>query len=127
MPNPQGEQGPEMYKSVTMLCTPEEAEAIELANAIGRPRLVLRSSRDTQLASTEGVTLGELRKGLSKMGGADPFGSHNTSTTKPSGAFDGSEKRSIKVIRAGVESTVSMTVEPKQIDTAATSDSDLFD
>jgi pilus assembly protein CpaB len=57
-PNPN-----EMFRSVTLLLTPKDAEAIELACTTGRPRLVLRGGRDTEMVTTEGVTLGELRGG----------------------------------------------------------------
>jgi pilus assembly protein CpaB len=129
----------EAFKSVTMLCTPEDAEAIELAASIGRPRLVLRSSRDTQLAQTDGITLAELRRGVIK-GGSDPFVTPVVApapTSQPTGTWDDVQRRTVKVIRGGVETTVSMILEgnaapPKQEDTATTdtkteTQKDLFD
>src|SRR5687768_14739829 len=49
------------FKSVTLVTTPEQAEAIELATANGRPRLVLRSGRDNGARASSGVRLAELR------------------------------------------------------------------
>jgi pilus assembly protein CpaB len=136
-PKAPGDPSLEAYKSVTLLCSPEDAEAIELAASVGRPRLVLRSSRDTQLATTDGITLAELRRGIVKAG-ADPFVTPVVApTTRPSngaGTWDDLTRRTVKVIRAGVETTVSMIVDQgngAQNDTATTDteekQKDLFD
>src|SRR5437016_1248343 len=45
----------EMFRSVTLLAKPEEAEAIELAAATGRPRLVLRGGRDNEIVASAGI------------------------------------------------------------------------
>ena len=50
-----------VFRSVTILATPAEAEAIELAATSGRPRLVLRSGNDRSQAQTQGVTVSDLR------------------------------------------------------------------
>jgi pilus assembly protein CpaB len=130
-----GDPSQEAYKSVTMLCSPEDAEAIELANSVGRPRLVLRSSKDTQLASTDGITIGELRRGVMK-GGNDPFSTPTPAvnpSTQPSGFDDTIQRRNVKVIRGGVETTVSVRIEKPvlaptgETDTAANNEADLFD
>jgi hypothetical protein len=55
-----------MSHSVTLEVTAREAEIIDLAAHTGAPRLVLRSSRDTQDSKdemSEGVTVAELRSG----------------------------------------------------------------
>ena len=57
-------------RSVTLLATPEQAEAVELACRKGQPRLVLRSSGDGEVAEREGVTLAKLRAGLGAPGEA---------------------------------------------------------
>ena len=62
----------EPTKSVTLLVTPEQAEAIELASATGRPRLVLRSSGDDSAHLSHGVTIAELG-GQSSWQPPDPF------------------------------------------------------
>jgi pilus assembly protein CpaB len=59
-PRKEGEE-PTVFRSVTILATPNEAEAIELAASSGRPRLVLRSGSDKSLAQTQGVTVSNLR------------------------------------------------------------------
>jgi pilus assembly protein CpaB len=56
-----GEGEGQDFKSVTLVTTPEQAEAIELATTNGRPRLVLRSGRDNAARESSGMTLAELR------------------------------------------------------------------
>jgi pilus assembly protein CpaB len=51
----------EMSKSVTILASLEDAEAIELACAMGKPRLVLRGGRDNDVMTTAGVSLNDLK------------------------------------------------------------------
>jgi pilus assembly protein CpaB len=58
-------------KSVTLLTTPREAEAIELACSTGRPRLVLRPSTDNASDESTGITVAELRGGSRETN--DPF------------------------------------------------------
>jgi pilus assembly protein CpaB len=100
-------------KSVTLLTTPKEAEMIELAAATGRPRLVLRSGGDNETGTSEGVTVAELRYGASRGPKKDPFQqveliklpspvASATPTTQPL------RTRQVKVIRAGVESEVTI-------------------
>src|SRR5688500_4285731 len=43
-------------RSVTLIATPRDAEAIDLASATGRTRLVLRGSSDRAVSGTAGVT-----------------------------------------------------------------------
>jgi Flp pilus assembly protein CpaB len=54
-----GEEGP--MRSVTLIATPEEARAVELAAATGRPRLVLRNPGDNRKDVGEGVTMADIR------------------------------------------------------------------
>ena len=51
----------EVFRSATLLVTPTQAETIELASTAGRPRLVLRSNNDIADSATAGITLTELR------------------------------------------------------------------
>lgn len=60
-PDEKKNDGPQVVRSVTLLATPGEAEAIELASASGRPRLVLRSGADKQITQSSGVTASNLR------------------------------------------------------------------
>jgi len=46
--------------SITLLVTPPQAELIELACSVGRPRFVLRGGNDLAMVDTKGVTLAEL-------------------------------------------------------------------
>jgi len=58
---PAGETGPTVQtRSVTLMVTPRQAEMIELATSKSRPRLVLRSRKDTASVMTAGVTMSEL-------------------------------------------------------------------
>jgi pilus assembly protein CpaB len=68
----------EMVKTVTLIVTPKDAEAIELAGNSGKLRLVLRGANDTKPTDSPGVRLAELTGG--PMEAAQP-------TTKPSGGF----------------------------------------
>jgi pilus assembly protein CpaB len=47
-------------KSVTLLCSIKEAEALELATTKGRPRLVLRGGKDDSPVRTAGISIGEV-------------------------------------------------------------------
>lgn len=59
-PEKKGDE-PQTFRSVTLLATPSESEAIELAAVTGRPRLVLRSGTDKDITTTAGVTSSNLR------------------------------------------------------------------
>ena len=112
------EDNKEPLRSVTLIATPKEAQAIELACATGRPRLVLRSSADQKVdTSIAGVSVSELRGQQNfKVGAIDPFAQTvSMATTQPlqNRAVAIGEVRSVKIIRAGVESEVAMPVEEK--------------
>ena len=120
----EGEEGERMSKSVTLIASPQDAEAIELAAATGRPRLVLRGGNDQASAATDGVTLAELRGAPKRH--IDPF-THPVMqyipqpSTQPTNVEQPEEKplikasapepkvryRHVQVIRNGVESNVS--------------------
>jgi hypothetical protein len=59
-PKKEGDE-PAVFRSVTLVVTPAEAEAIELAATSGRPRLVLRNGNDKSISLTPGVTAANLR------------------------------------------------------------------
>lgn len=54
------------FRSVTIIATPEEAKAIELAAATGRPRLVLRNQGDHSRDTGSGVSLSDIRDGAGR-------------------------------------------------------------
>ena len=117
----------EPTKSVTLLVKPREAEAIELAAATGRPRLVLRSSGDREQTRSEGITVAELRGGAKRV---DPFAGSLTELLRPTMTMPATRpavpepatpiafkpatrEHIVKVIRGGVESEVTMTLPPE--------------
>jgi pilus assembly protein CpaB len=116
------------FRSATIIASAEEAQAIELAAATSRPRLVLRNSRDDAKESGPGVTLSDIRGTPRSKMGDDPFAAVHTNdaplgnpTTQPTlGSTDTQptepkepETWSIKVIRAGATSEVSVPLSPK--------------
>ena len=120
---PEGKEGGEPFKSVTLLATPEQAETIELVATLGRPRLSLRSGRDNDLTRTKGIDvaaiLGETRANTAVA--SDPFNSGqpvqtiSIPSTNPSTQPSQQpvvDTRSISVIRAGQESFVTVQITP---------------
>jgi pilus assembly protein CpaB len=120
-PNPS-----EMFRSVTLLAKPDEAESIELACATGRPRLVLRGGRDNEVVASAGITLSKLRGNKEQE---DPFTAPPVTifpptttqpvadaTTQPATpgidplAHRMPPRRMVKVIRGGQETTVTLNV-----------------
>jgi len=112
-----GQEGP--ARSVTLIATPEESQAIELAATTGRPRLVLRNVRDDSKDGGEGVTLSDLRGSARNALSEDPFGpAHHTGietpltmpvssnpATQPTDAAS-IEFYNVKIIRGGNETQV---------------------
>jgi pilus assembly protein CpaB len=106
-----------MSRSVTLLVTPRDAEAIELGASMGRPRLVLRGSQDKELEASAGVTLAELRGDPQKQS-ADPFVNRPVEqvqpATRPSERMVDSRPtqrtRTVQIIRAGNVSTMTFEV-----------------
>lgn len=122
----------EMYKSITMLCSPEDAEAIELACSTGRPRLVLRGGRDNDVVETNGISLGALRgQPLTSVAAATPTTQPVEITPSPTPqpseapvAHSEPPHRTIKVIRGGQESTVTMLLEQPGSETDTITDTE---
>ncbi|MBC8108422.1 MAG: Flp pilus assembly protein CpaB [Anaerolineae bacterium] len=96
---------PTAFRSVTLLATPAESEAIELAAATGRPRLVLRAGTDKDITQTAGVTASNLRgHQASRKIDATPVAlNSNTPSVEPAPMPIYS---SVQVIRGTVESEV---------------------
>jgi Flp pilus assembly protein CpaB len=100
----------EQARTVTLLCTPEQAEKLELATASTRVRLVLRNGEDKSTLSTDGVTLADLR---GKSQGTDIFSdseatltSDENPATQPVAELPGEKKQwTVEIIRAGAQST----------------------
>ncbi len=96
-----------MARTITMLVSPKEAEAIELATSLGRARLVLRGGLDKETGVATGMTIGELL-GMSDMGNmaiASPTTQSSRladSTTRPSQGNQ--QKWTMEVFKDGVRS-----------------------
>jgi pilus assembly protein CpaB len=112
-PKKEGEE-PTVFRSVTLLASPTEAEAIELAASSGRPRLVLRGGNDKSLALTRGVTVSNLRgQTLPRAETMQPVMVSNP-TTQPTEPVKVAYYPTIKVIRACVESEVRLDTPVEQ-------------
>jgi pilus assembly protein CpaB len=136
---PAAGQPQEIVRAITVLAKLKEAESIELACSSGRPRLVLRSSRDEDVTSSAGITIGELR-GPESTGfwnaAAKFLASLPKSTTQPSNTAVASKsttkptedlaKRVVKVYRAGAESAVTLDADRENTVEAATPTGDVF-
>jgi pilus assembly protein CpaB len=103
-----------VFRSVTILATPGEVEAIELANTTGRPWLVLRGNKDDEKVETNGITLTELRGKIGSFGQRnDPFTTVSLPTspsTRPSFEPVAMNTRTVEVIRGGAVSSVTLTL-----------------
>lgn len=115
-PKKEGEE-PTVFRSVTILATPTEAEAIELAASSGRPRLVLRGGNDKALALTKGVTVSTLRGQTLPKVDTRPVTVVTTPSTQPTTVIEPTKVAyfpTIKVIRACVESEVRLDTPVEQ-------------
>jgi pilus assembly protein CpaB len=102
---------PEPVRSVTIVATPREVEAIELIASTSRPRLVLRSGLDNAVPTSVGVTFAELRGKRRFAGQSETMPIENPSTSpsnQHTDPFEGPGTRTIRIIRAGVESVISV-------------------
>jgi len=127
----------DMFKSVTILASLEDAEALELACAMGRPRLVLRGGRDNEVTATAGVSMNDLKgtggrpdTGTSALAVATPTTAPVAVVTPPPPPptkpvqtivqAETVKHRLVRVIKGGRVSMVSLTLDADQDD----SDSD---
>jgi pilus assembly protein CpaB len=128
----------EIVRSVTVLVKPDQAVAIELACATSRPRLLLRGGRDNEIVASAGISVAELRSNGRKddTATASAIGAVPTTrpaiasaTTQPSDAFARVDvpHRTVKVIRGGQESTVTMEVLDGNPPNTVTDTKDPFD
>ncbi|MGD0463824.1 MAG: Flp pilus assembly protein CpaB [Tepidisphaeraceae bacterium] len=105
--------------SITLLVTPAQAELIELACAVGRPRFALRGGTDLAMVDTKGVTFAELvghhANRNDEFNTVVPVISTQLPSTQPSGALTANvttrpsidsdnDQWTIEVIRGGSES-----------------------
>jgi pilus assembly protein CpaB len=106
------EAGPS--RSVTLLATAEQAEAIDLASHTGNPRLVLRNGMDGKLTGGKGVTVAELLGTSQKEAEQTPSsksGPVETVKAEPTvKSVAAQEFREIEVIRAGASTSVHVNV-----------------
>lgn len=99
-------------RSVTLIATPRDAEAIELASSTGRTRLVLRGAADREIAGTTGVSYVALRGEDEKppvVAVTTPPVTIPTPATKPVDPFGGEDprpRRTVVLIRGGNRSEV---------------------
>jgi len=106
-------------RSVTLLVTPAQAELLELASAIGRPRFALRGGNDLSVVETKGITFAELighhtnrseeyAAAISPMPTTQPATVLTSSnvTTRPSNLDREDEQWTVEVIRGGAASEV---------------------
>jgi pilus assembly protein CpaB len=123
------ETGDNAVRTVTLVMSPKNAEAIELASTNGRPRLVLRGSADNSPTASPGVSLAELVGGVQNLPASAPapdaFGpaqqpvsdegfamaqpaSEKSPSTRPAseGNPSGFIRRPVQIIRGGTESTI---------------------
>jgi pilus assembly protein CpaB len=108
-------QPPEPFRSVTILVTPEQAEAVELTATTARPRLVLRNNLDKDTVESAGVSFADLRgRG---PGGRDPFAAAPIKLLDPPASPRPTQtgRRTVTIIRGTTESTVTFDV-PVQTD-----------
>ena len=123
-------------KSVTLIVTSKQAEAIQLASVAGRPWLVLRGGQDNAIASLGGTTLAELRGATPDMARDIITALRNVRSTRANGVFPAAQQpvapstqpaavqpsvvsapRSVHTIRNTVESTVSVAPTAPQHET----------
>jgi pilus assembly protein CpaB len=108
----------ELFKSVTLIASPEDAEAIELAASTGKPRLTLRGGRDSNVFSSDGTSINDLKGNgsagvnpfVEMLANLKPTTQPAAATTQPIEAVARREpaQRVVKLIKAGVSSDVAL-------------------
>jgi pilus assembly protein CpaB len=119
-----GQPLPPPANSITLLCTPKQAQTLELASQTSRPWLELRSPRDTSMTAIDPTTLAEIT-GDSSPDATDPNAGQTFTTSAPTTQPIGlvqpvldqqtepqptSYRRNVTIIRGGVESQVQFTI-----------------
>ena len=103
-------------KTVTLVVTPKQAAAIELANAEGKPRLVLRGGGDTEVSDDGSISRRELL-GLPEEpekpiepAAPPPAAAQIAGAPQPTDAFSDAPEtkkgRTVEIIRNGSSSTI---------------------
>jgi pilus assembly protein CpaB len=110
---------------ITLLCTPHQAQVLELAALTGKPWFVLRSMRDGAESPMEGTTLAELRGDDAQANDITQTQTQTQPQTTPTLApteatsFDAAPatiKHTVQVIRGGTDSKVTfVTPAPRGI------------
>ncbi|MGE5612105.1 MAG: Flp pilus assembly protein CpaB [Bacillota bacterium] len=140
-PKPAGNEpaARETARNVTLMVTPKQAEAIELAATKARPRLVLRGGKDDVPVRTIGVTITELLGGaaqwpgekmqlsgamLASLAGAVQERLKAMPTTRPVETKPIAPpvvlRRSVQLIKGGVESVKQFDITPVASGTGVT-------
>jgi pilus assembly protein CpaB len=113
-------------RSVTLLVTPAQAELLELASSIGRPRFSLRGGNDLASVDSKGITFAELI-GHQRQNHGDEFAeipsTQPTSvtpaiaitTTRPSSYDQDNDQWTIEVIRGGASSEAKFALHAEQV------------
>jgi len=123
------EKDPGMSRTVTLMVTPRDAEAVDLAATAARLRLVLRGSGDTDEADDEGVMLAELRGssgGTTAIPPPPPVAVIKPiPATQPVAAAEPPRRRIVTVIQGGIEHQVVFREEKTDAPKADVTDADL--
>jgi Flp pilus assembly protein CpaB len=120
-------------RTVTLVVSPRDAEAIELATSMGRTRLVLRGTNDREKADDLGVTVVELRGDKERMKTAvvvvdtPPVSIPTTRPVEPKTAVasdpfseEPRPKRTVTVFRGGAKAEVVFDEPKPESDSALT-------
>lgn len=119
-----GPEPEQLARSVTLLATQQQAEAIDLVTHMGSPRLVLRNSLDNSVSGGKGVSLAELSGKASDSEELSNLVASmllSTPTTRPSDApraetvktVESNERfREVEVIRAGSSTSIKFQLPP---------------
>jgi pilus assembly protein CpaB len=117
-----GEAESSLAKSVTLMASPEQAEAIDLASHVGTPRLVLRNGDDGRTGAAKGMTVAELRGDGGERGAATrpvEVVRVDVPATQPAPVVAARPAfREVEVIRAGTSTSVKVEVEAGRMDVA---------
>ncbi|MGH7178842.1 MAG: Flp pilus assembly protein CpaB [Tepidisphaeraceae bacterium] len=109
-------------KTVTLIVSPKDAEAIELAGGSGRLRLVLRGAQDTARNASPGITFAELTGARAEPGPSTrPSGKDGALdkilaflSSRDSAAPPQIVRQQVQIIRGGNESTIYYEWRPDQ-------------